>query len=184
MPPFFTPLLGYQLKRASIWIAAIDVLILLTLGTFRLYALDWEATQQAIGKAAKNLDLHKLENETHQAEVEEIFQVAIVKSHFFIRFFAISALQVLYFLLEVWLCRLLIRSSKRGNETGLKWWMVARTVITVLTVMLCAIEIHFSLKRNILDWTLEVVTIYRIFELVVIYELRREVIATGPAERV
>ncbi|ODM92207.1 hypothetical protein Ocin01_14469 [Orchesella cincta] len=183
MTRFFNPLFGYPLRRGAIGIGIIDMTICFSLLVVRLYTLDLYVNRNFLDETIEKLELHKLGNKTHQEKVEEMFKGDLQAVHYFYGMIAIISVETLYLIFEAWLCRLLVRSSKRGDECGLKWWMIMRSTITSLSIFMCGFGIYLSIDRDFLDWTLELITVYRIFELVVINELRKEVIATGPAER-
>jgi len=85
---------------------------------------------------------------------------------------------VLYILLEVYLCRLLIGGSKNRDGSACKIWFWVRLTITIFILMLSLFGIA-TLRYDWADWALEPINLYRIYELIVVNEFRKEIVATS-----
>ncbi|CAL8132988.1 unnamed protein product [Orchesella dallaii] len=82
---------------------------------------------------------------------------------------------VTYILLEVWYCRLLVGASKNRDGAACKLWFWVRLTITVFILMLSI----FGMVTLRADWVLEPLNIYRIYELIVLNEFRKEILAAS-----
>lgn len=64
------------------------------------------------------------------------------------------------------------------DGSACKTWFWIRLCISLITVMFSIVGIA-TLKHDWVDWALEPVTLYRIYELIVINEFKREIAATS-----
>jgi len=72
----------------------------------------------------------------------------------------------------------------KGNTKYCSRWLYARSTTTIFAVIIVANILYNDYQSSGLDWALEVVNIYRVYEIVVINELRKELIATNSSKRI
>jgi len=189
------PLCGYSLQKGARVIAIADLVICILSITFRLIVYDYMEYPHDESEGELNDTMHH--NFTGGAEDDET--AALIHDHAlhanatqelleFARNFSMTVyivqvvvafvIFVVYILLEVWLCRLLIGASKNRDGAACKMWFWVRLTITVFILMLSIFGIA-TLRYDWADWALEPINLYRIYELIVINEFRKEIVATS-----
>jgi len=204
----FHPLCGFSLQKGARIIAIVDLVICFVCTTFRFVAYDYMEYSEyeietefytsngtSLGDLSDDaqhnataVDIHDEEysaNVTaHLLEILKQNNVISDEHHEHYLFITIAAMIItgiiylVYLCLEVWLCRLLLRASNNRDGSACKTWFWFRLFITFIFLM-CSIVGIATFKHDWVDWVLEPLNIYRIYELIVVNEFKREIAATS-----
>jgi len=188
----FHPLCGFSLQKGSRIIAIADLVICILSISFRLVVYDYmeyphdSEVDGEISEAAhanitgvdidEDVDMHAM----HANATQELLEFArnFSMTVYIVQVVVAFVIFVAYILLEVWLCRTLIGASKNRDGAACKLWFWVRLTVTVF-ILLLSIFGMATLRYDWADWVLEPLNIYRIYELVVVNEFRKEILATS-----
>ncbi|OXA43543.1 uncharacterized protein LOC110858445 [Folsomia candida] len=199
----FHPLFGYSLQKGAKIIAIADLVIVFLSTTLRFVVYDVQEFQEyeieteyiTTNETAADSQFNGTEIATHDsaaaanltAHILEILKQsnkAVEEQHEHYLALTIATLvitgviYILYMCLEVWLCRLLMRASNNRDGSACKTWFWVRLCVTMVILMFSIVGIA-TLKHDWVDWVLEPLNLYRIYELIVINEFKREIAATS-----
>jgi len=202
----FHPLCGYSLHKGAKFIAILDLILVFLSMTLRFIVYEYQeyeayefetelldandtstephrnsseaaSSSDEFNAAQANLTSQLLEifrqsHAMHEEQQEHYLVIAIIT-------IAITGVVYLAYMgLEVYLCRLLWRASVNRDGSACKLWFWVRLFVTLIILMFSIVGIA-TLKYDWVDWVLEPLNLYRIYELLVINEFKREIAATS-----
>jgi len=186
------PLCGYSLQKGARVIAIADLVICILSITFRLIVYDYMEYPHDDAEGDLNDTMHHnltgteddvalLHDQAVHANVtQELLEFTrnFSMTVYIVQVVVAFVIFVVYILFEVWLCRLLLGGSKNRDGSACKIWFWVRLTITIFILMLSLFGIA-TLRYDWADWVLEPINLYRIYELIVVNEFRKEIVATS-----
>ncbi|CAL8129061.1 unnamed protein product [Orchesella dallaii] len=183
MPFFFNPLCGFPLKRGAKGVAIFDFVVAITFTFIIFYKLDGDLITSDDVEFISDLNFKQLMSETHQEQVNEIYQ-KLTKSHDEDEIIIISLIGLAILVSDFCLSVKLWRASNSENTKGLLVWMGVRSLYIALSISVRVFYLIHSDSESVVTWTGLVSNLLQIFGIVVVNEWRKEILATGPAERI
>ncbi|ODM87913.1 hypothetical protein Ocin01_18769 [Orchesella cincta] len=161
---FCNSMCGYPLQKGSRILAILDLLIGILVAAYMLYTLiigylgDNESEFRT-GHTTTN-GTTTTENITGFLTMTKLDRIVIV---------------IIYIIVEGWLFRLLIKASKHLNQKACISWMKVRGI----SLLLWCVYVLYGVitgRHETIEMTLEsIIIIYRMYELVVVAELKNEI---------
>jgi len=94
-------------------------------------------------------------------------------------YMGILILMMGYFILEIWLCCILIRAATERRPEFCKKWLILRSIIIICTLALTGINV-VQMQYNVFDIVALPLMVLRIYSIFVVIQLRKKLIQMDP----